>query len=251
MESLNQTSTTRFSDRVDDYVKYRPEYPQQLIILLQKNVFLNNDSIIADIGAGTGISTKLFLENGWKVYAVEPNTPMREAAELSFTGYKNYKSIDGSAEHTTLPEHSIDVVFSAQAFHWFELSKTKIELNRILKTSGHIVLVWNLRSEKNDFQRDYEKLLKRLPEYSDATQKNITDVIIEDFFSPRIMHKEYLKNAQQLSLEGLKGRTRSSSYVPKSGDDYENLISELEILFSKYEKNGVVEFEYETIVYWC
>src|SRR5258708_9080998 len=140
-----KTSTSRFSDRVEDYVKYRPRYPQQIIEVLENKIELNVGSVVADIGSGTGISTGLFLNNGNKVFAVEPNKEMREAAESIYLKESNFISVNGTAEKSNLEERSIDIIFSAQAFHWFNARETKNEFNRILKPNGHIVLVWNIR----------------------------------------------------------------------------------------------------------
>lgn len=247
-----KTNTTRFSDRVEDYIKYRPKYPVQMLELFRKEIGLHTDSIIADIGSGTGISSEPFVANGNNVFGVEPNTKMRQAAEQFFSNSANHFSINGTAEQTGLTENSIDVIFAGQAFHWFDKGKAKLEFSRILKKTGHIVLGWNVRSEKTDFQKEYDKILREtIPEYSIVTHKNISDQEIRDFFSPRESVSEYLVNAQILDLEGLKGRLKSSSYCPKSGQEYESLINKLTDLFTRYESNGLIEFAYDTHLYWC
>ncbi len=246
-----KSSTTRFSDRVEDYVKYRPHYPQQIIEILTNKIGLNPNSIIADIGSGTGISSSLFLKNRNRLYAIEPNKEMRESAELFFLKDENFISVNGIAEQTNLKEHSVDIIFCAQAFHWFNKRETKIEFNRILRKDGHIVLVWNVRKEKSDFQKGYEMILSSIPEYKNVNHRNIAEGEIIDFFSPRIMHKESVSNFQLFNLDGLKGRLKSSSYCPKEGDEYKQLMQEVDDLFYKFEKDGIVKFEYETDIYWC
>lgn len=247
-----KTNKTRFSDRVEDYIKYRPKYPYQMIEVLEDKIGLDDKWVIADIGSGTGISSEPFINNGNKVSAVEPNKEMREAAELNFAGNSNFLSIDGSAEKSNLDGESIDLIFCGQAFHWFDKIKSKIEFKRILKQNGHIVLAWNVRNEKNSFQRGYEQVLKQnIAEYCEVTHKNITDKEVIDFFLPKTSHKESLENYQTLDLEGLKGRLKSSSYCPKTGIDYERLMKEIEDLFHKFEKNGLIKFDYEIKMYWC
>jgi len=243
-------SIKRFSDRVEDYVKYRPAYPIHVVSILKNKFVLDEFSIIADIGSGTGISSKLFIDNGNKVYGVEPNKQMREAAELFFLENKNFVSISGTAEETNLPNKSIDLIFSGQAFHWFDKNSAKKEFNRILKKEGHIVLAWNERDEKDDFQKEYEKILQQIPEYAEVNHKNISDDQISTFFSPAKMHKESIENLQIFNLESLKGRLRSSSYFPKQGKLHENIMRQVEGLFYKFEKNGVINFLYETNIYW-
>jgi ubiquinone/menaquinone biosynthesis C-methylase UbiE len=246
-----KTNITRFSDRVDDYIKYRPHYPHRLIGLLTEKIKFNISQIVADIGSGTGISTELFLSNGNRVYAVEPNKEMREAAEVSFLSSKKFISVNGTAEKTNLDDKSIDIIFSGQAFHWFDKWIAKIEFARILKPGGHIVLVWNLRKEKDYFQKEYKKILQQIPEYADVKHTNIKDNHISEFFSPKRMYKNSLENFQSFNLEGLKGRLLSSSYCPKTGPLHENLMMQIEALFSKFEEHGFINFFYETTIYWC
>jgi len=245
-----KTSTTRFSDRVEDYIKYRPHYPQQIIEILKANINLDTQSIIADIGSGTGISSALFLNNDNKVFAVEPNREMREAAELIYLNESNFISIDGKAQQTTLQQHSVDIIFCAQAFHWFNTTETKIESARVLQPKGHIVFVWNIRKDENDFQKEYEAILKKIPEYNKVTHKNILDDDIINFFTPKNMNKKTVSNLQVFDLAGLKGRLQSSSYCPKEGKAYQSLMNEIEKLFHKFENDGFVQFEYDTNIYW-
>jgi ubiquinone/menaquinone biosynthesis C-methylase UbiE len=246
-----KTSITRFSDRVDDYIKYRPNYPKQIIEILTEKIGLKHHLIIADVGSGTGISSEIFITAGNKVFAVEPNKEMREAAELHYLNDSNFISVNGTAEQTNLKEHSVNIIFCGQAFHWFNKGAAKIEFNRILKLQGHIVLAWNVRKEKSGFQKAYELILKTIPEYNLVTHKNISDKEIADFFSPKMMSKQWLPNFQLFNLEGLKGRLRSSSYCPKRGKHYDKLMHEIENLFYKWEKGGSVTLEYQTQVYWC
>ena len=246
-----KTSITRFSDRVDDYVKYLPNYPEQIIEILTEKIGLNHNFIIADVGSGTGISSEIFITSGNKVFAVEPNKEMREAAELRYVNDSNFISVNGTAEQTNLKEHSVNIIFCGQAFHWYSKVAAKIEFSRILKPKGHTVLAWNVRKEKSSFEKAYESILKKIPEYSEVTHKNISDKDIADFFLPKMMRKQWLPNFQAFNLDGLKGRLRSSSYCPKRGKDCDKLMHEIENLFYKCEKGGSVIFEYETRVYWC
>src|SRR5437764_251262 len=120
MSQTKFDSTARFSDRVENYVRYRPGYPIQVLAMLERQTNLTRNSIIADVGSGTGISSKLFLDHGNMVYGIEPNREMREAAEKLLKGYRNFHSVNGTAESTTLAESSVDFVIAGQAFHWFD-----------------------------------------------------------------------------------------------------------------------------------
>lgn len=247
---MSQDNTKRFSDRVNDYIKYRPNYPIELISILKESIELSKDKIVADIGSGTGISSQLFLENHNVVYGVEPNKEMREAQELILNKYNNFRSINGTAEATTLPTNEIDIIFVGQAFHWFDKNKSKIEFNRILKDTGNIVLVWNSRNINTDFQKEYEYILvNNIEEYKNINHRNIDNKEITSFLYPKQMRTYNINNEQQFDLEGLKGRLKSSSYCPKEGKEYEKLMREIENLFIKYEENNQVNFTYKTEIY--
>jgi SAM-dependent methyltransferase len=242
----------RFSNRVENYVKYRPNYPKEVLHLFQTEMKLQKSSAIADAGSGTGISSRLFLENGNTVFGVEPNAAMREAAEEFLKVFPNFISVDGTAENTTLPDNSVDFVIAAQAFHWFDIEKTRAEFGRILKDKGFIALVWNERQlDTNEFLREYEKLLLKFGnDYEKVRHENIGEKILKDFFQKGFSTKTFL-NAQTLDFAGLKGRVLSSSYMPSETDSrFEPMAAELERLFDKYSENGKIQILYDTNVHY-
>lgn len=247
-----KTNTSRFSDRVDDYVKFRPHYPAQIIEVLKRKIGFTKKDIVADIGSGTGISSEIFIDNGNKVFAVEPNTEMRGAAETIFRKKSNFISNSGTAENSNLENNSIDLIFCGQAFHWFNKQDSKTEFARILKPDGNIVLAWNERSEESEFQKEYEQILiSNIAEYKEVSHKNISEQTIADFFEPNLVLFDCLINFQEFDLEGLKGRLKSSSYCPKEGHEHDRLCKEIETLYKKFEKNGMVKFDYQTKIYYC
>jgi ubiquinone/menaquinone biosynthesis C-methylase UbiE len=247
-------SKSRFSSRVEDYVKYRPHYPHQLIPLLKKKINIKKEWIIADIGSGTGISSELFVENGNIVYGIEPNDNMRMAAENHFLKYKNFISVKGSAENTTLDDRSVDLVITGQAFHWFDLNETKREVRRILKEKRrYAVIFWNERKTTHTrFQREYEMFLKKYcQDYGKVTQKNITPHQFIEFFGSQEYNVIRLDNLQEFDFEGLKGRLQSSSYSPDYNHKiYPEMINNLYNLFSKHSVENKVTFEYNTEIYY-
>jgi len=245
-------SKERFTSRVSDYVKYRPHYPIEIIKVLQEECGLASDWHIADIGCGTGISSELFLQNGNSVYGIEPNKKMREAAELYLKNYPNFITVDASAEETTLDAASVDMVIAGQAFHWFDRSAAKVEFNRILKPDGWIALFWNKRrANGSPFTMAYEDAIEKSSYgYNDATHRKITDEQIAEFYAPSEMRKYTNEYYQRFDVEGLIGRTLSSSYTPQLGDPlYEPMIADLIRLFDQYQQDGIVTFEYDTEVY--
>jgi len=242
----------RFSNRAENYALYRPGYPAGVISVLEADCGLTKDSIIADVGSGTGILTELFLRNGNAVFAVEPNAAMREFAERALGSMKNFVSVDASAESTSLDEGSIDFVIAAQAFHWFDRPKAKREFARILKPGGWIVLIWNERKlASTPFLQQYEALLLRYgTDYQKVRHENITDEIAA-FFLPESFQLETLENAQHFDFKALKGRLLSSSYTPDAAHpDFEPMLRELESVFAKNNKEGIVTIEYETRIYY-
>jgi len=240
----------RFTDRVVDYEKYRPNYPPEILAILNQRIGFNKDWLIADIGSGTGISSKLFVDNGNNIFGVEPNRAMREASIHHFKKSRNFIAINASAEDTKIDDHCVDLIFAGQAFHWFDKERSKVEFERILKEDGHIVLVWNQRSPEDDFQQAYEDfLVAHIPEYKTVTQKNITDGQIEDFFKPRAFQKLSLANEQTFDLKAFFGRVKSSSYFPNEESTSKTLFDGLTSLFEKYAVGNKLLFKYQTDVY--
>lgn len=242
----------RFSNRVANYVKYRPGYPKEILKFLQDELRLETASVIADIGSGTGISARLFLENGNPVFGVEPNQAMRSAAEEYLKEFPNFKSVEGTAENTSLENKSVDFVVAAQAFHWFDKEKTRGEFKRILKNNGYVILMWNERQlETTEFLRDYERLLLEYgTDYNQVRHENVTAEILGEFFQAEFKQKVF-QNHQILDFEGLKGRMLSSSYVPaEESPRFGEMIKTLESLFTKHQKNDTIQISYDTNVFY-
>lgn len=244
--------TARFSDRVDNYVRYRPNYPADVLPLLERVTGLTSDSLIADLGSGTGISAELFLRQGNTVYGVEPNDAMRHAAERLLRGYSDFHSINGRAEATTLPDASVDCVVAAQAFHWFAVAGARAEVRRILRPDGWAVLLWNTRRlDSTPFLRAYEALLQRFgTDYREIQHTNIAAPALETFFGGSHYQRHALANNQELDLDGIRGRLLSSSYVPTVGHaDHAPMLAELERIVAEHGDEGRVTVAYETEVY--
>ncbi|GLX69280.1 class I SAM-dependent methyltransferase [Paenibacillus glycanilyticus] len=246
-------SKERFSDRVDHYVKYRPSYSEAVIQYLYHTVGFTASSRIADIGAGTGIFTRLLLEQGSEVVAVEPNADMRQAAVDQSSGNPKFRAESGSAEETGLADHSVDYIVCAQSFHWFDRAAAKAEFNRILKPGGKVVLIWNSRiTTGTPFLEGYDLLLRTYGiDYEQVGHKNISEDALTPFFKDGGLHKATFPLEQRLNYEQLQGRMSSSSYVPLPGHpNYEPLMEQLRQLFGSTEEDGFISFDYETEVYW-
>ena len=249
--------TNRFSDRVDNYVKYRPHYPEEVLDFLLKENIISENSIVADIGSGTGISAELFLKKGIKVFGIEPNEPMRHAAEIILKNYSEqglFVSVDATAEDTTLENNSVDIVVCAQAFHWFNNDWFKRECQRILKPNGFVVLMWNdRRTDSTDFLKVYEDFLQMFgTDYSKVNHKNTQEKSEFDyFFGEGNYREESFYNYQDVNFEGLKGRVLSSSYMPNEGHkDFDFMIYCLKKIFTRYQENGLVRLDYDTKIYY-
>lgn len=250
---MAHNATARFSNRVADYIKYRPGYPSTVIDLLERQCGLSTSSTIADIGSGTGLLAELFLKHGNTVFGVEPNAEMRAAGEKLLIAYANFVSVEGEAEATALPSASIDFVTAGQAFHWFDRPRAKAEFTRILRGSGWVVLIWNdRRTDSTPFLRDYEALLQHYgTDYQAVDHKNIDDKVLGDFFGARGYYSASFDNVQIFDYDGLAGRLRSSSYVPAPDDPrFAAMITALKTCFAKHEREGKVSVEYDTRVFY-
>jgi len=245
--------TRRFSDRVENYILSRPSYPPQVLETMRNECALTAGSLIADIACGTGIFTRLLLENGNAVFGVEPNREMREAAVRLLAAYPRFEAVDASAEATTLPDHSVDIVTAAQAAHWFELAATRREFARILKPGGWVVLIWNQRvTDSTEFLRSYEKLLLTYATDYEKVRHEHTTEGIESFFAPRPYQLREFPMHQYMDYTSLERRLLSSSYVPLAGHgNYAPMLAQLRRLFDATQSNGRVSIDYTTRVYFA
>jgi SAM-dependent methyltransferase len=249
---VNLESVERFSNRVANYVKYRPTYPVEVLDVFRDEMGLKPSSVIADVGSGTGISSKLFLENGNVVYGVEPNAGMRGAAQEFLAEYANFYTIDGTATETKLFADSVDFVTAAQAFHWFEPEPTLKEFKRILKPRGWVALMWNERQlDTTPFLAEYEKLLlKYASDYTKVRHDNINEESLRAFFEGDF-RTATLANKQVFDFDGIKGRVSSSSYMPSESDAlYSTMVEELRTLFDKHAESDRIQVFYDTNVFY-
>ena len=243
----------RFNETVENYLKYRPSYPPAMYHFLVQQCSLTKNSVIADIGSGTGFLAKLFLDNGHTVYGVEPNAAMRKAGEEYLSKYSCFYSVDGLAEATTLPDQSVDWVTAGTAFHWFNAEKTRTEFKRILKSPGFCLLVWNVRNlEDSALLQEYEELISKYgKDYRQSRAQRFNQTAVAEFFKPYQMETASFINSQQFNWEGLQGRLFSTSYSLRESDpEFKNMLTDLRKIFDQHQQNGLVEFPYNTQVYY-
>ena len=240
----------RFSRRAEYYDAYRPKYPRALVNYLESQLSFSQQAIVADVGSGTGILTELIVQNGNTVFGVEPNEDMRKMAEANLSKYPGFKSINASAEATTLLSSSVDFITAAQSFHWFRSEAAKTEFRRILRRDGWVVVLWNTRKTSTPFLQGYEELVT----YIAAEKKNrvshedLSEAKMSEFLGA--YKKTKLDNSQQLTLRGMIGRLLSASYSPLPNEPhYEELVRRATELFNRYQQDGKVTFEYWTEVY--
>lgn len=243
----------KFDGKGEIYKKYRPDYPRELLDWLYSDGGFSAESVIADVGSGTGIFTRRLLEKGSRVFAVEPNSDMREKAENDLRNYSGFISVSGSSEATGLESGSVDFVTAAQAFHWFDRDKFRLECRRILRPVGKVLLVWNTKNPSSDVVGEIGALNRRFCpsfsgfsggiDFSDSSKE------FSDFFSGEYVSK-FFKNDFALDKESFVGRCLSSSYSLKDGDEgFSEYVSELEKLFYKYSRDGIILIENFTCCY--
>lgn len=242
-----KNSITRFTEKVEYFSKYRPAYPEQILSSLEKNIGFDSSKDIADIGSGTGILSRLFLNNGNLVFGVEPNDEMRERAEKHLEKFLNFISISGTAEKTALATNSVDLISVGQAFHWFDIKKAKKEFKRILRKNGHVVIIWNERKITSLFMKELNSILELLGQEFEDAERNLADSEFhKTFFGEEKVHTHSYPNFQMLDLNGLKGRIQSISYFPDTGDEHKKIMKEVKAVFDKYNNGGQVKLEYVT-----
>jgi ubiquinone/menaquinone biosynthesis C-methylase UbiE len=253
MTDAGRTPAARFSDRAEDYVKYRPHYSPEVAYALQEACGLRPEHVIADLGCGPGLLAEIFLAIDNRVIGVEPNREMRRAGEDYLAAYPEFTMVDGSAEATTLPDASVDFVLAGQAFHWFQPVATRTEFARILKPGGWAVLIWHDRNvDSTPFLRAYEDFVRRHSiDYEQVAHKYVaTYAALAEFYAPNKMMLIQQHNQQRLDFDGLRGRLLSSSYIPKSGERYGAMLRELPDLFSSHVADAHIVLQYDTKIYF-
>ncbi|HEY2548669.1 MAG TPA: class I SAM-dependent methyltransferase [Candidatus Acidoferrum sp.] len=246
-------SKQRFSARVADYVRYRPGYPTAVRDILRAECNLKSGHTIADIGSGTGFLCEVFLKNGNRVFGVEPNEEMRKAGEEYLASYDGFSSIEGSAEATTLDDHSVNFVTTGQAFHWFDQNAARAEFTRILKPDGWVVIVWNERlTEATPFLRDYEALLREFgTDYAKVKESYPGEEHMRDFFGAFPHNSHEVPNFQEFDFDGIAGRLRSSSFIPTpDAPTFAPMMAELKRTFDGNHQAGRIRLEYTTRIYF-
>jgi ubiquinone/menaquinone biosynthesis C-methylase UbiE len=236
----------RFSDRVLDYVKYRPSYPPEAINKIIAE-FENLPAVVAaDIGAGTGISSWLLAQRGMRVIAIEPNAQMRQVAEA----HPQIEMHTGTAEATDLTNQSIDLITCFQSFHWFDPQPTLLEFHRILKPSGRLAIVWNTWDITEELTQQYRQLILNASQNHPAEfRKNSIDSLQNHPKFRNVEHYQFF-HQQTFDLAGLIGRTRSISYVPQAGPVYQQLITDVHNFFTQnQDSQGLIQLSYCSDVY--
>jgi ubiquinone/menaquinone biosynthesis C-methylase UbiE len=245
--------TQRFSSRVENYVKYRPGYPPQVLSTLVDECALQPDSVVADVGSGTGILSELSCAMGTRFMELSLTSRCAAPVNAYCTSTCNFRSVDGTAEASTLPDHSVDFVTAGQAFHWFDRDACRVEFARILKFGGWVVLIWNeRRTSGTPFLQAYEALLEKYAtDYAEVNHTQIDDEVITQFYAPGHYQTRSFNNEQTFDFEALQGRLLSSSYAPELGHpNFQQMLTELRRVFEENQQDGVVRFEYETNVHF-
>ena len=242
-----------FDGIADIYDKYRPSYPSSLFTYLCADIGINSHTTIADIGSGTGILSKKLLSICSCVYAVEPNDDMRKIAESNLSFKNNFISIRATAENTTLPDHCVDCITVAQAFHWFNRKLFKIECQRILKDKGRVILIWNCRQEDNKIVQAIDSISREFcPDFSGSScgmrgEKNSGDY--SNFFIGDYETKSF-HNPIIFNKESFLGLHQSASYCPdRTEENYTKYIDGLSNFFDTHCQNGILRLENNTHCY--
>ena len=247
-------SNEPLSARVENYVRYRPGYPRGVLDLLRAGCSFAPRWVVADLGSGSGNLTRLFLENGHAVFAIEPHPQMRAAGERLLRSHPGFVSVAGSAENTSLAEGSVDLVVAGQAFHCFDPVGCKRECRRIVRAPHRVALVWNVfRVAASPLLASYERLLQRyaLDPAAGTLRVVAPDDVLAAFFAPEGYEHASLPNAQVFDFAGLQGRLLSVASLPELGHPaYAAMLAELRSVFDAHQSEGHVTFTYDTVVYY-
>lgn len=245
-------ATSRFSTKAEVYAKARPRYPATVVTFFESQGLLHPGSTMVDLGSGTGLSAQPFLEAGYKVIGVEPNEPMRQEGNKFLAAYPNFHSTKGTAEATCLADHSADLILAAQVFHYFDIDKTRVEAQRILRPPGWFVAMWNHRNHQSTpLHQQFEAILRRYcPEYLILADLYRSPTRAAAFF-PYGYQDATLTNQQQLNWEIFEARIESASYIPRpTQPEYAPFMAEMKQLFDAHAHDGMVQFDLEIWIHW-
>jgi ubiquinone/menaquinone biosynthesis C-methylase UbiE len=228
-EQRSMSFTDRFTSRAGAYVASRPSYPPASIDAIFAGLGDPAMLAVADLGAGTGISSRLLAARGCRVFAVEPNAAMRAAAESG----SGISWIDGTAERTTLADRAVDIVTAFQAWHWVDHPVALAEARRILRKRGRLAIVYNERDERDAFTAQYGEVVRR--HATDATEQRRANALARAFGidPPRTARAEF-RNEQIVDRAGAHARAESSSYLPQSGPAAAALHADIEALLDRF-----------------
>ena len=236
--------TERFSGRAGDYAAARPSYPEGAIDVLFDGLGDAAAVTAADLGAGTGISSRQLAARGALVLAVEPNQSMRDAAEP----HTRVEWVAATAEHTGLDEASIDLAAAFQAFHWFDQPRALKEMVRILRPGGRAALVYNERDESDPFTAAYGDLVRKYATDDTERRRAHGIEVFEGFDAWVVQHRREVRNEYALDLDGVLARARSTSYIPKEGPIADDLRAEIRALVARFAHDGRIVMMMRTIV---
>ncbi len=243
-----------FSQRVENYIKYRPGYPVEMLDILVKECGLTADWRVADVGSGTGLLLRLFLDFGCSVIGVEPNAEMRCAGDQILSGYPYFTSMPGSAESTGLEDKCVDLVSAGMALHWFDLPRARDEFRRILTPPGWIAVVWHrMLTGPELFMERYTSLVQKYsPGWTETQRRDQpgSSINLPGFFGGDYRRATF-PTRQIVDWNGLSDRTLSIAHAPQPGDsNYQSMFDELGEIFIRHEVKDHVTLEYETELYY-
>ncbi|WP_456832446.1 methyltransferase domain-containing protein [Deinococcus sp. UYEF24] len=254
IDQANLSATERFSTRAEHYARARPGYPAEILVELQRRGVWSSGTVVADVGSGTGLLARLFLDGGSAVTGVEPNGAMRAAGDRelrSFLQSGQFRSVDGTAEATTLVTESVDLVVCGQAAHWFDAAEARKEFRRVLKQQGWLALIWNdWRHSSQPLALAYLKLIERYATHQTSSEARVSEELVSPFFAPGPFTGFQVSNPQQYTRESWTSRALSVSYLPEEGTPgVSELLRLLGELFDIYQEDGLVELEYRSHVF--
>jgi len=246
---MDSDARDRFSNRVADYIASRPSYPAELFETLEETGVLHANTVAVEVGAGTGIFSRLLAPRLRFLYCVEPNDSMRQACARTLSGVENTVVLPGDAESTGLESHCVTLYTAAQSFHWFDIRAARAEALRILTADTHALLVWNERETgSTPFLHAYEALIERHAiDYREVNHTQIGRTQLEAFFGNNDYAVHAFDNLHYHDLKGLEARLASSSYMPsRTASGYKEMVDDLAQLFSTYQEDGHVAIRYRT-----
>ncbi|HCK29163.1 MAG TPA: class I SAM-dependent methyltransferase [Acinetobacter ursingii] len=251
MKPIHHAAQQGFSQAAKLYQQVRPDYPNEIVNWLKQELQLDQSSCVVDLGAGTGKFIPYLEQVTSEIIAVEPVQAMREQLSLA---HPKVKTLDAYSTEIPLPPQSVDAVLCAQSFHWFANIETLNEIYQLLKTKGHLGLIWNQRDIEVNWVKALADMLQPLEQDTPRYHSGDWKKVFEHQFLFRLESVKVYSQVQKGTVEQVVSqRLLSTSFIAamteKQQLELKQQFEQVVYEFTGKQPQDEIEFPYITYAY--